>query len=339
MATLTEAVDKYIENLDQTAKKGEPGDIRKMFESILEKANDKIVNGKTYKLKNADLIEIRKSGKLNSTFIDACTDFINDYKGNKGDAYKKIKDFIEFINIKYEIKLDINEVFSEPIYSNDIERKLILLKKLQGESAVSLRQLEDAFPFQTKYLKKDLNEIATEGIDFMGQKIKISTEFDNNNKQSYFSTVYPIFLPLNMHEIYCLTVGLKEEEENSPYKPVFNKIADCIYTQLSEYGKCVINKSLEQENNKDIYFNTNHNISEKDIDQCKQSIHQALILFEKNGMDGMITLKDGKILAFAHLRLCINSNSGVILNLGKDLIKVDIQNISKIEGNGYKFPW
>ena len=84
----------------------------------------------------------------------------------------------------------------------------------------------------------------SKGIKFLNQEIKIKCE-EENKKLFYSSTVHPVFLPLNMTEVYALTVGLKkafQKKEKPLWDTIFNNIAEWIYSQLTDYGKEIISE-------------------------------------------------------------------------------------------------
>lgn len=61
---------------------------------------------------------------------------------------------------------------------------------------------------------------------------------DSSNEEEYKSSMHPIFLPLNLTEVYMLTNGLLEGlDENSPSYDLYYDIASKIYSQLSDYAK------------------------------------------------------------------------------------------------------
>lgn len=101
------------------------------------------------------------------------------------------------------------------------------------------KELEDYYNVSRKQLDLDINELVM-GTKILGQDVKIRDyEYEKGRKIVYQSTVHPIFLPLNMTEVYYLVMGLKTlaKENKNIAGNIYNDLADRVYSQLSHYAR------------------------------------------------------------------------------------------------------
>jgi len=173
-------------------------------------------------------------------------------KISKLSVYKVFKKFFQYLNHTpgYDLNLSIDDYVRRP-EEDKRERQITLLKELHGEPK-TIAMLTEEFAISDRTLRNDLNELEN-GIEFLGQAIKPTIQRGGRNGQvSYSSTVHPIFLPLNMTEVYALTVGLKKVAKGTPYEGILGDMADWIYSQLSDYGQNLIQKSLLAQKNQNM---------------------------------------------------------------------------------------
>ena len=113
------------------------------------------------------------------------------------------------------------------------ETQIRLLKYLQGgenpvrEFMRRQSEIEKEFGLSHNGLQKNLKELQ-DGTDILGTHVQITLQDGNN----YDYTVHPIFLALNISELYMVTATLKE----ALGARADNILAD-IYRQLSDYAK------------------------------------------------------------------------------------------------------
>ena len=116
------------------------------------------------------------------------------------------------------------------------------------------------------------------------------------------SSVHPVVLPLNLTEVYMMTLGiLKKLGNNHPEYEAYRRIAIKIYSQLSDYAKKCIDRS-----NHDLYsVGTVRYISEADMfdnnykgaisESLKDRIRFRVILFDDSHIDGYFDHKNTDI--------------------------------------------
>lgn len=158
------------------------------------------------------------------------------------DRVQVIRDISSFLKDRgYTLKpLSTNQLY------NSTEIKVRLLKDLQGgigsQDAISQR-----FGMTRIGITPKLNELAN-GTDILGSEVRIK-EFDRGTN-NYDSTIHPIFLALNLYEVYALTIGVMELSRKShggdPVLSVLKGIAEDAHRQLSDYGSNVIDQLAEE---------------------------------------------------------------------------------------------
>ena len=126
------------------------------------------------------------------------------------------------------------------IYRGD-EMKIKLLKYLQQPRG-NREKIAEHFNMSSNAINAHLGELQN-GCDILGSNVKICPSRGTNE---YDSTIHPVFLALNLSEIYTLTVALKICTKKSVFTDTANDIADDVYRQLTEYGKGVIDKRAKE---------------------------------------------------------------------------------------------
>jgi hypothetical protein len=160
---------------------------------------------------------------------------------NKYPIYKVLDDFFTYLKRNYSVEFDINKYFEKTV-KNKNESQLDILKELHG-SGKTKEDLMKVYAVNERTLHTDLTELQN-GVSFLDQPIKINI-VKKHGKNTYNSTVHPVFLPLNLTEAYALTAYLKKISRGTEYGEVLNDMADWIYSQLSPYGKGRIDRSVQ----------------------------------------------------------------------------------------------
>ena len=118
-------------------------------------------------------------------------------------------------------------------YDYPFERQLEIAKFLHEPH--TLNEIEERFDISEETRKKDIRALE-EGIEVLGATIRIKKE-RKNRKDYYKSTMHPVFLPLNLTEVYALTTYLDKvldsEDQNTQ---IIRDITERIKSQLSEYA-------------------------------------------------------------------------------------------------------
>lgn len=288
--TIESAVDKYIETIrDQQEKK---------------KCRNFLLNTLLPNIKK--LAEIKKAWPLEVDHIDGnkkawviLVDSIDQairVVQNKKMAYDCIKELFLFIEKNYNPKLRIDELFHKgKAFSDKAERQLDIIKKLQ-ERPMTKDELAKYYWMSRKNLDRDLNDMEINGFELLGQKIKLNVDYrshegDRKVHMYYTSTAHPIFLPLNMTQVYAMTVGLKKVADGSPYEDILNDISDWIYNQLTNHAKDIIQNSIEKQGENLEFRNVNSEYKEERT-ILKKSLRDELIYLEKSQKKAIIQYID-----------------------------------------------
>lgn len=149
--------------------------------------------------------------ETNRRIIVAFFDYLEKKSGEKVKTILREKKFFDY---PFERQLEIAKYLHEPHTLNEIEER---------------------FDISEETRKKDIRALE-EGIEVLGATIRIKKE-RNNRKDYYKSTMHPVFLPLNLTEVYALTTYLDKvldsEDQNTQ---IIRDITERIKSQLSEYA-------------------------------------------------------------------------------------------------------
>ena len=127
-----------------------------------------------------------------------------------------------------------SEVLSQPIYDSTLERRLEIAKYLHRPRNNS--DIESQFRISDRTCRKDIKAL-NDGIKAFGSTICLDIEDNRFGKKECATTLHPIFLPLNLTEVYALTVYLPTVlKRNSVNRQIIMDIIDRIKLQLSDYA-------------------------------------------------------------------------------------------------------
>jgi len=171
---------------------------------------------------------------------DAFSELLNKTKNSKEPTRDRLLSFTNYLKETWRIDLELGEVFeSETI--NPYERLVDLLKTLNG--GMTKKQLEEHYSISRKTLEKDIDKLVM-GTRIFGQKVRIRDIEREKGKITYQSSIHPVFLPLNLTEVYYLTVFLRQlsNSKDTFMSSIFRDLANRIYCQLSEYARHKIDK-------------------------------------------------------------------------------------------------
>lgn len=127
------------------------------------------------------------------------------------------------------------------------ELDILLLKHMQGGKnsthiVATQQQYADEFDMTLQAMQKRINDMQN-GKEILGHQVMIET--GGRGHASYDDTVHPVFLALNLSEVYLLTVALKKAFGETEFEDDAGCIANDIYQQLSEYAKVRISRQGE----------------------------------------------------------------------------------------------
>src|SRR5690625_1177671 len=177
------------------------------------------------------------------SFVMKTVDHIHSYTRSKKRLVDSLRKFFTYLNERYSLHINVDLYLPIGRYMTTYERHIELLKFLHEEPKTR-EQIAEHFGISATTLQKDINLLQSGKFDFLDYKMKIDLERENN---TYDSTIHPVFLPLNLSEVYALTIGLKMLGENHIFSDIYDYIAQTIYSQLSPYGKKIIEESAKKE--------------------------------------------------------------------------------------------
>lgn len=214
-------------------------------------------------------------------FLEKNADGIQSYRRDKNKLNYYIRDFLLFFGSQHHITIDIETYFPPLKFREKSERMIEILKYLHEEPKTR-EEIAQHFGISERALNDDLSELQNGSYSFLGYNMKINLRRGDN---TYDSTIHPIFLPLNLSEIYALTIGLKLTGKGTAFEDIFNYVSDCIYDQLSTYGQRRISEKAKATN---VYFSDEHNKAyryEEDIlnANLKQKRSQMFAYYLKSG--------------------------------------------------------
>ena len=184
------------------------------------------------------------------------------YRRNKGKLVDFIKEFRCYLQQEENITIE-GSVFLAEIIDDPSERRIRIASFLHEPK--EMKEIVSHFFASDRTIRKDLAALR-DGITFMGQKIQIE-KVREGRKIRYKSTLHPIFLPLNLTEVYVLTVGLLNAvPRNHPYYKLYEYLAKYIFSQLSDYGKKIIYDATAAEDT-DYMFSSAFKISGGYLDE------------------------------------------------------------------------
>lgn len=164
-------------------------------------------------------------------FITKINNNIDGAPKNKALVAERVRDFLEYVNRQYRLCIPVEELKRYP-FPNEHERMIEMLKFLQ-EGKKTREDIAEHLCQSIKNLSADLKKLQ-DGYSLLGHHVQIAVKRREN---TYESTIHPVILPLNLSEVYALTVGLKMLKDNNLFGATYDYLADYIYDQLSEYGK------------------------------------------------------------------------------------------------------
>ncbi|MGN1343099.1 MAG: hypothetical protein ACI4U3_00870, partial [Traorella sp.] len=166
---------------------------------------------------------------------------------------------------KYLDKLNTKIKLLKYLHKPRTKRECI--QEVFSDSQANIDSLERTI---RNYIREGDIEIGNVTIPFKIKKIRSTRDSFSDGEESrdgygeieekLRSSVHPIILPLNLTEVYMLTNGLLDNLGSShPQYKAYQEIASKIYSQLSDYGKQIINQNKHGLVNYDKVTYTNEN--------------------------------------------------------------------------------
>ena len=201
---------------------------REKFDDFWEK------KGKYLKIKNAERLHHNLAERVeefhDSVMLD---DYVCGLRTGKESTRKIVVLFYEYLKEDKNYKRFQSSLFDKRFYDYPFERQLEIAKYLHEPKTA--QEIQNRFSIDARTLRNDLQELE-EGITVLGSTIQISKEKSRGTYQ-YKTTLHPVFLPLNLTEVYALTVYLNRAiDSHDPNAEIIKNISDRIKSQLSDYA-------------------------------------------------------------------------------------------------------
>lgn len=166
--------------------------------------------------------------------IEAVKNSLKLYPKNKKAAIDIYKDFLDFINKNYDLKITM--AFPDWLPTNTLERQLHIVKLLHDPKTNQRSAIPGMLYVGEKTIENDLKKLQGEDgdpLEVLGQKLVI--DFDRKSRH-FPSTVHPLFLTFNLTQVITTLEGLKKMSEDSAHKNYALNAARTIWAQLSDYA-------------------------------------------------------------------------------------------------------
>lgn len=160
-------------------------------------------------------------------------DYVITFKKGKEALRKVVVDFYHYLENENADGKPESDLYDMHFFDCPFERQLEIAKYLHTERTTT--EIQEHFHIDARTVRSDLQELE-EGITIMGTTIQIRKE-KKGRRYYYRTTMHPIFLPLNLTEVYALTVYLNHIiPETDPNAQIIRSISNRIKGQLSPYA-------------------------------------------------------------------------------------------------------
>ena len=268
---------------------------------------------------------------------DAFYGMIPENTRDKGYMNKRVLSFAEYLRKTWKVDLVLDEAFNLEVM-NKYERQVDLLKTLNsGKTKV---ELEQYYSLSKKPLEKDIDELVM-GTRILGQKVKIRDIRSDHKAITYQSTIHPVFMPLNLTEVYYLTVGLKmlSSEHETIMGQTLENISNRVYCQLSDSARKKIDKKAREA---DVSFPyeeefERYNVCWDEEEMARDNLRSTLAYIWKAGIQCTIHLKNEvmEVIPDIYIAYDISTNEVFLKESpeGNRKRKLDIDEILDIKYN------
>ncbi len=197
-------------------------------------------------------------------------DYVTTMRAKKESTRRIIVDFLS--HLENETGREFKTILKEKrFFDNVLERRLEIAKYLHELHTSS--EIMERFDISEETVKKDLKALR-EGLEVFGTTIELD-EQKKGRKKYYKTTMHPIFLPLNLTEVYAMTAYLEQHiSMHDPNTMVIQSVIERIKAQLSDYAWDKVYRENRPQNQENYY------ISDRELAESREGIRMYL---EKSG--------------------------------------------------------
>lgn len=253
---------------------------QKQFKSFWEQTGKKLVNNNRDRFKK-NFISIIDNLKTKDTI--ELDDVICALKTGKESTRNIVVEFYKFINLPPSDSV----LFEKKFYDYPFERQLEIAKFLHTPK--SIEEIEEKFCIDPRTRQADLKALE-EGISVLGSTIKIK-KVKKGRRFYYKTTLHPVFLPLNLTEVYAMTKYLDNTiKDNDPNAAIIRNISNRIKAQLSDYAYSKVFPDQERENWINSYVNDESLAHQREGIRCylMKSGQSCRFIYNNNEYTGKI---------------------------------------------------
>ena len=294
--TIEEFIDLQLKGTIMfRGKKIKKNDLEKIFSDI----DEKILNAK---------IEVIGVNQIREDIIESIQK-----KNSKDRAYYVYSKYIIFMNENYfNDKPKSKQIQELPTYYSDLERRLLIAKKMHSEFNIS--NIAREFLVSERTIEKDLSILNNGDMKVLNQELKVEYDERREGHIKIKSKAHPLFLVENLTQVVAILNGLSYvAKRDYGYHEYAIETAVSIWMQLSDDAKDRIQNVLVKELNlNEGWYNKISKLSEIEINK---SIFKREEQFSDNKY--LDILKNGKPCSIEYI-----DDDGNIANQYVDRIRL-----------------
>lgn len=294
--TIEEFIDLQLKGTIMfRGKKIKKNDLEKIFSDI----DEKILNAK---------IEVIGVNQIREDIIESIQK-----KTSKDRAYYVYSKYIIFMNENYfNDKPKSKQIQELPTYYSDLERRLLIAKKMHSEFNIS--NIAREFLVSERTIEKDLSILNNGDMKVLNQQLKVEYDERREGHIKIKSKAHPLFLVENLTQVVAILNGLSYVAKGDyGYHEYAIETAVSIWMQLSDDAKDRIQNVLVKELNlNEGWYNKISKLSEIEINK---SIFKREEQFSDNKY--LDILKNGKPCSIEYI-----DDDGNIANQYVDRIRL-----------------
>ena len=160
-------------------------------------------------------------------------DYVKSLRTGKESTRKIVIKFYDYLKNKKGFPSIDSDLYKKDFYGASFERQLEIAKFLHKKRTI--QEICEHFCISPRTVREDIKKLE-DGITVFDTTIQISKE-KKGRYHYYKTTLHPIFLPLNLTEVYALTLHLGYIlDKNDPSAQVIQSIISRVKGQLSDYA-------------------------------------------------------------------------------------------------------